>query len=259
MKHFKNAEVQPVVNYLNIGELNIRYLELVRDSTLPYVVFIHGAPGSLSDYEAYFKDKKLYSKLNLLSIDRPGYGYSNFGNSETSIKRQSKTIHSAIEKICQNNQVIIVGHSYGGPIALRMAIDYPSAYKGLILLAPALDPENEKVIKLARIPMIQPFRWLTPPALKVAADEKNTHIEELQKMLGYYDQLKIPVCHIHGDEDSLVPYENLDFSIKHIPTEILETVTLEDADHFLPWSHHRLVVDKIIEMSANKYANRPSK
>jgi len=248
-KQFKFEDRQPQIKYIDFENNTLRYLELVVDPELPYVVFIHGAPGSLADYLDYFRDERVYNKLNLISIDRLGYGNSDFGRSETSIQKQGEAIQSAIKKACKNDKIILLGHSYGGPIAVKMAMDFPHNYKALVLLAPALDPDNEKEIKMAQLPMHQPIRWLTPPALRVAADEKNTHVNELRKMLGYYDKVNIHVCHIHGNSDSLVPYENLAFSKNKFNDLMLESVTLEKADHFLPWSHHDFVVDKLLNIA----------
>lgn len=244
---FRGEDVQPEIKYHNFNGQVLRYVELATNKNLPYVIFIHGAPGSSADYYDYFRNEELYEKVNLISIDRLGYGYSDFGISQTSIQQQGEAIQSIIEKSCLSQHVILVGHSYGGPIAVRMAMDNPTSYKSLLLLAPALDPENEKVIKIARLANIKPTSWITPAALKVAADEKFSHSEELRKMIPLYKKIAIPVCHIHGTKDSLVPYENLDFSIKHFPKNIIEPVILDGEDHFLPWSQKELIVKKIIE------------
>lgn len=244
---FRGEDVQPEIKYHNFNGQVLRYVELVTNKNLPYVIFIHGAPGSSADYYDYFRNEELYERVNLISIDRLGYGYSDFGNSQTSIQQQGEAIQSIIEKSCLSQHVILVGHSYGGPIAVRMAMDNPTLYKSLLLLAPALDPENEKVIKIARLANIKPTSWITPAALKVAADEKFSHTEELRKMIPFYKKIAIPVCHIHGTKDSLVPYENLDFSIKHFPKNLIEPLTLGGEDHFLPWSQKELIVKKIIE------------
>lgn len=244
---FQGEDVQPEIKYHNYKGQVLRYVELATKKNLPYVIFIHGAPGSSADYYDYFRNEALYEKVNLISVDRLGYGYSDFGNSQTSIQHQGEAIQSIIEKSCVSQKVILVGHSYGGPIAVRMAMDNPTAYKSLLLLAPALDPDNEKVIKIARLATMKPTSWITPAALKVAADEKFSHAEELKKMIPFYKKIAIPVCHIHGTKDSLVPYENLNFSIKHFPDNLIEPVTLNGEDHFLPWSQSDLIEKKIIE------------
>ena len=246
-KLFKHEDLQPAIKYHSYEDREMRYMELITKPELPYIVFIHGAPGSMTDYMDFFREERLCTRFNLLSVDRLGYGYSEFGRSETSIEVQGKAIHSILNKKVISERTILVGHSYGGPIAVRMAVDAPSKYLALILLAPALDPQNEKEIKIAQLAMVQPTRWLTPKALKVAADEKTSHVSELNKMLNSYDRIRIPVCHIHGDKDSLVPFANLAFSQNHIDSTLLESVPLKNVDHFLPWSHREFVIDKLLE------------
>src|SRR3546814_16092495 len=38
---------------------------------------------------------------------------------------------------------IVVGHSLGGPIAAKLAMDYPDRVRGLLLLAPSVAPALE--------------------------------------------------------------------------------------------------------------------
>lgn len=246
---FKGEDLQPAIKYHIFKDQKLRYIELITDKSLPCVVFIHGAPGSSADYYDYFRIEDLYSKVNLISVDRLGYGYSNFGNSETSIQKQGEAIQSIIEKACSSN-VILVGHSFGGPIAVRMAMDYPNSYKSLLLLAPALDPQNEKKIKIAHLAVHKPTSWITPAALRVAAEEKFAHSAELKKMTPFYNRIDIPIYHIHGTKDSLVPYENLDFSKQHLLPDLFEPITLEGEDHFLPWAQQELIIKEILGMAA---------
>ncbi len=248
-KLFKGEDRQPEIHHMTFENHQLRYLTMISDPSKPFVVFIHGAPGSSADYLQYLRDEKLYASINIIDVDRLGYGYSGFGHAETSIQKQGEAIHSIIRKITISKNIILVGHSFGGPIAVRMAMDFPDAYSNLILLAPALDPDHEKQFKIGHLAMIKPTRWLTPPALRVAADEKYSHIDELKKMLPHYNHLKIPIIHIHGTKDSLVPYENLEFSKQHINPKILETISLENVDHFLPWTHHDFIVNKILELT----------
>jgi len=247
-KIFQKEEAKPEVIHTMVEDKQLRYMVLFSDESFPWVVFIHGAPGSMGDYLGFFKDERLYQKVNLLSIDRPGYGYSEFGHSETSLKKQSEALIQIIQKCCSNNQIILVGHSYGGPVALKLAADYPTMFSNIILLAPAIDPNHEKKIKIASLGISWWSRWAVPPALRVAADEKFTHISELKKLESKLNAIHIPVCHIHGTKDSLVPYENVYFSEDHFSPDILDVITLEGVDHFLPWSHHDFIVNKILDI-----------
>jgi len=244
---FQNSSIAPEIKYTNYRNSKIRYLHLITNPDLPYVVFIHGAPGSSADYLEYFKDKRLIPNVNLISVDRLGYGYSEYGTFETSLINQAEVIEKVIEASLTNDNIIIVGHSYGGPIALQLSIMSKKRFNGIILLAPAIDPENEKEVKIAGLGINPWTRWIATPAIQVASAEKTTHISELQKLEPILVKNHTPVCHIHGTKDSLVPYENVEFSRRMIDPDLLDIITIENVDHFLPWSHHDLVVDKIFE------------
>ena len=118
----------------------------------------------------------------------------------------------------------------------------------MILLAPAIDPKNEKEVKIASLGTHPWTRWLITPAFRVASVEKSTHIAELKKLEPHLDDIDIPVCLIHGTEDSLVPYANVAFAKEKINPDLLEVISLDGVDHFLPWTHHDLVAVKIIQM-----------
>ncbi|MEL6358265.1 MAG: alpha/beta hydrolase, partial [Bacteroidota bacterium] len=201
------------------------------DST-PVILFVHGAPGAAGMYDRFLMDGELLEKAILISVDRLGYGHSGLGNAETSFAKQAEQLHNLISQY-PNREVVAVGHSFGGPIITQLAIDYPNDVAGLVLLAPALDPEQEKYQGLAKIAKWKLTRWYFPELIRVSADEKLTHVAELEKMKKNIGQVNLPVLHIHGDKDSVVPYGNLAFSEEHFNPAILQTVTFPGADHFL--------------------------
>jgi len=254
-KIFCDQPVKPEVRYIHYENHQIRYLQLISDPKRPYLVFVHGAPGSSADYHNYFKDEKLFSQVNIISVDRLGYGYSEYGSFETSLKRQAAAIEAVIDAVCKNNDIFIVGHSYGGPIVLQMAIDNANSFKGILLLAPAIDPKNEKEVKIAGLGIHPLTRWLLTPAWRVASAEKLSHVSELEKLAPQLSKISIPIYLMHGTQDSLVPYENVDFAKKKIDPDLLEIITLEGVDHFLPWTHHDLIVNKILQIVVNKESN----
>ncbi|HCW07674.1 MAG TPA: alpha/beta hydrolase, partial [Cytophagales bacterium] len=57
-----------VINYLHVG-----------DESLPLIVFVHGSPGSLSAFIDFMDDTLLLKHAKLVSVDRAGFGASNYG------------------------------------------------------------------------------------------------------------------------------------------------------------------------------------
>ena len=231
ISEFENSAIAPIIRDVDFDGKNFRYIE-VSDSKYqkPTIIFIHGAPGSSDNYFQFMRNPVMAGKFDMISVDRLGYGYSDFGHSETSLVVQAESIASILKEY-KNTPTFLVGHSYGGPVAVKAAVLYPTQVQGIMLLAPAIDPENEKKAGIAWMGKTAPFRWITPNSLKVAKDEKYSHVEELKKMLSDYKKLCIPVIYIHGDEDSLVPFENLAFAEKAIDSNCLKLIALAGEDH----------------------------
>lgn len=210
------------------------------------IFFVHGAPGASDNYYGYLQDSVLLSKANLYSIDRPGYGFSNFGKAETSIKKQTEVIAEVMDSLPEN-KVVVLGHSYGGPIAAYASILSPKV-KNVIMLAPAIDPNNEKIFWVSYIAKWKQTKWMVPGAMSVAGDEKFTHEAELEKIKDIWKEVKVPVLHIHGTKDILVPFENLEFSKRSFNDQYLETIVIPKGNHFIPWKNYDLVKGELLRM-----------
>lgn len=249
MSEFGNSPITPIIKDIDVKGKNFRYVEVADGNyQKPTIVFIHGAPGSSDNYFQFMKDPKMVAAFDMVSVDRLGYGYSNFGEAETSMVLQAQSINSILEEF-KNSPTLLVGHSYGGPIAVKAAVLYPQLVHGLVLLAPAIDPENEKKFSIAWMGKTPPFRWITPKSWKVATDEKYSHVAELEEMLPDWSRLRIPITYIHGTKDRLVPYENLAFAERMIDTNCLKAIGLPGEDHFLPWSQEQLVKDEVFVLN----------
>ena len=112
------------------------------------MVFFHGSPSSLSAWEGYLVDSSLRESANMHAIDRPRYGYSNFGDEMTSIETQAQLMSALINEKKLTN-VIVIGASYGGPLAARIGF-LNNNVKVIVMISPAIDPNNEKDIWASR-------------------------------------------------------------------------------------------------------------
>lgn len=211
------------------------------------MLFIHGAPGSSDNYYKYLQDDDLLKKANLYSIDRPGYGYSNFGKAEISIVKQAQVVAEILDSLPES-KVIVLGHSYGGPIAAYSSL-LSTKNKGVLMLAPAIDPEHEKIFWIAYLAKWKLTKWMIPGAMGVAGDEKFSHVAELEKIKEQWSKIEIPVLHIHGTKDIIVPFENLAYSIRKFNPIFLDTLVLKKENHFLPWKQYDMVKKELIKMA----------
>ena len=246
-RKFKDTSVVPIIDYVNYKGKKVRYISDKKiDSKKSTLVFIHGAPGSAGNYFGYLKDKELGEKANLITVDRLGYGYSDYGNSETSIDIQAESIFTIVKKH-QLQKLILIGWSYGVPIAAKMAYKFPEV-KHSLLVAGAVSPEDEKFFGIAKMARWKLTKWMVPKALKIADDEKMEHVAELTIMLDEWKQIKSPITYYHGTEDNIVPYKNMDFIKTKVNDNLLKAVTLKDMNHFILSKKYELIKKELLDI-----------
>lgn len=244
-EYYAKKSAQVNIKRYKIGKREIRYIETGAD-TLPMVLFVHGAPGGLEAFQSYLVSS-LVGKAHLVSVDRPGYGYSDYGKSVPSIKKQSELIQPILETNKSGRPAILVGHSYGGPIIAQMAMDFPKQVGALVLLAPAIDPAKEKIFFISYPTDWFLFRLFIPRAFKVANDEKLNHVMELEKMYDGWAKLRLPITYIHGKKDIIVPFANTNFARRMLRNAKVTYVIDKKMNHFVPWSHPQYVRDAILK------------
>jgi pimeloyl-ACP methyl ester carboxylesterase len=100
------------------------------------VVFIHGA--LIADaFKPMLKQSSLVDHYRPAHYHRRGYGESDPATRPMSVAAQAADCRALIERL--NIQTAhIVGQSYGGSIALQLALDAPSLVHSLALLEPAM-------------------------------------------------------------------------------------------------------------------------
>lgn len=221
-------------------EQKINYLQVGRNH-LPLVVFVHGSPGSLSAFIDFMADTALLEKAQLISVDRPGFGESNFGHAEKSVKQQAAVLAPLLEKSKTNRPVILVGHSLGGPVIARIAMDFPQLIDGLVIVAGSIDLELEPN-EWYRAPLATPFlKWLVPRSFRASNDEIYHLKPELQDMLPLWKNIRAKTIVVQGKKDVLVHPGNAAFAKKMMTQADVKLVEVEGMNHFVPWTNPELI------------------
>jgi pimeloyl-ACP methyl ester carboxylesterase len=246
-KKFAKSPVKPVLHDVANSERNIRYAEIGNDS-LPVVIFIHGSPGSWSAWVDFFQDADLLKRVKMVAVDRPGFGDSGYGISEPSLEKQAIFLKPILEKYQKNRPMILVGHSLGGPMLARIAIDFPNLADGLIWVAPSIDPKLEKVLWYQKVGDWPIVRWALPGSIKASNQEILPLKAELEKMVPYWDKITQRSIYIHGTADFLVPVENTDFARKMLKSSKTDYVIVKEMSHFVPWEHPELIKNAIFKI-----------
>ena len=262
--YFQRYHKEVQIDYYKVKGRKMRYMSLGNDS-LPTVLLIHGSPSSMSVFNQLIAESSLLDYAKVYAVDRPGYGYSGFGRTVTSIKRQAAMIAPILDSINQRSgPVVVLGVSYGGPVASKLAMDYPELVDGLVLGAPAIAPGEEKTFTISHLMMYKATSWLFPTMLRVATEEKFSHKSELEKMLSGWEFIDKPIIYIQGESDGIVYTSNANFienKAKRAP--FLKILMIPNQPHFLAIPQKQLLAESIIEMigllSENKFlSNRSS-
>jgi len=248
-EYFEKKQYKPDFQVYKVGEREMHYAKIGADS-LPTVIFLHGSPGAWDAFIGYLGDSSMVEKMRMISVDRTGFGKSGFGKAEKELEKQAAAIKPILEKYQNGKKIILVGHSYGGPLIARIAMDYPEYVQGLIFLAPSIAPELEKTRWFQYPANWLLLRWMVPSAAVVSNQEIMHLKSDLEEMLPFWENIKCPITYIHGEKDSLVPIENADFAQKKLSNATLEMIRIPNTDHFIPWSHEELIKKAIFHAVA---------
>lgn len=141
---------------------------------IPTVLFESGVGGSSADWIPI--QVKLSKRTRMCAYERPGYGWSDewsgLKNIQSlqnviprSIDQNVEILESLLKKANITDPLILVGHSYGGPISLAFEAKYPAQVSGLVLL----DPHDDGIIR-----------------------EDRTYTDEISRSLDELENLKSP-------------------------------------------------------------------
>jgi len=101
----------------------------------PPVLMIHGASANAREF-SWTLAPRLEQDFRVLMADRPGHGHSRRPPGAETLGVQAAQMAGVLERLAPEEQAVVVGHSFGGAVALRLALDRPELVKGLVLLAP---------------------------------------------------------------------------------------------------------------------------
>ncbi len=218
--------------------------------TLPPLLLIHGAPGAWYGSRNMLGDSLLQSRFHIIAPDRLGYNKSTFHNKRkavTSIQTQSIALHEALLLNHSNKPAIVLGSSYGAPIAANMAITYPNQFSHLVMLAGSIDPSVEKFWWFSKYTRFDPIKWMLPHFLRSSTDEKNTHVKELKLLLPKWKQLSISATVIQGCADKIVNPSNLDFAKEQLKHNNAAFIFIPEAGHLIRFQYPDLVRRILLE------------
>ncbi|MBL8958136.1 MAG: alpha/beta hydrolase [Myxococcaceae bacterium] len=253
----------------------------------PAVVFVHGNPGSCLDFTPVME--RLSPKLRTLAFDRPGYGWSPRPDPFMTPVEQAHFIHDAVKHLGLTRPVI-AGFSYGGPVAIAYALEFPREVGALVLLAAVGHPDEKHVLSEAQARLLTPTgpliawglgpilgpdavasgyvdafspkpvdegvvergRWLftRPPTLLASVRDWHVLETELPRLAARYGELTAPVEILSANQDRIIGPKHAAYLSNHLKGS--HKVDVDDAGHQLMATHTQAVVDAVLRAVARR-------
>ena len=132
VKPFDPIEVRaaypPIGRFVRVDGLDVHYWE--KGAGQP-VILVHGASGNLRDW-TFDVAEGLARRHRVIVFDRPGFGYSGRPSENGwDPAVQARILQAASARIGAERPVV-VGHSWGGALAMAWGLDFPSETRGVI-------------------------------------------------------------------------------------------------------------------------------
>lgn len=268
--------------YIEIkGEL-LRYIE---KGSGPDVLLIHGTPGSIEDMQPLMD--LLAKDHRVVAYDRPGHGYSTANDIPRNVEHNTQTAFDMLEAF-KMDSATVVGHSYGGIVAMDMAIKGSDRVEDIVIIgSPLFTFEMENIYKLFKIPVLKTclswmvsgayaggkiendlpqrfgtshtldmdeivaFRkdlWTQPKVILSKSIETANMQDEFDRMVPQYKNLKEDVLILMGDQD--VAYYTRDIKT-NMPIPRVEVKYYKDNGHFLQLEAPQQVTNDILHAESN--------
>lgn len=259
-------------------ELDGSIVRYVQRGAGPDVLLIHGMVGTAEDWETLLP--LLTARYRVTAIDLLGQGGSDPRPGAHNIGGNAHVIARLAERL-DLKDVVVVGHSYGGAIALKLATDAWPRARGYVLLAPATRPIDITLTdRLVAVPafglgiarIAQPFvgegmiraglsaavapdgadmpkdfidvrvqRWNRAEVLHAYSQQHMAFNAELTALSQRYPSIDRPVVVLQGDRDE---YRGLIEGARHLAQAIpgARLVELRGAGHYLQYKDPATVV-----------------
>ncbi|MGI9389003.1 MAG: alpha/beta fold hydrolase [Boseongicola sp.] len=231
-------------------EVNGRKIHVVVRGKGPDLILIHGAGANTRELELALVDR-LIDRYRLFLVDRPGHGWSErlgpefegaFNTHAESPIEQARALSQAVQNLGAENPIVL-GHSFGGAVAMAWALEEPAAaivvlsgvtlpwpgdidfsYRvlgsaiGGAVLAPVAaafvhEEYIEQILDRAFAPQSPPAGYADRTGVSLATRSRalranNRQVRALRPFIveqsGRYEEISLPVEILHGTEDTTV-------------------------------------------------------
>ncbi len=210
------------------------------------LVFIHGTPGDWKIFAPQLESALLADTATLVALDRPGWGRSSVdgGRVDPSLAEQSSLIGPALRDLKAKydaDNLVIVGHSLGGSLAPKIAMDHPAVVDAVVVIAGDLTDDYPAARWYNNLASWMIVSWMLPGSMAKANDEVLALRAGLADMKIHWRTIRAPMLVIQGQRDGLVDPRHADFAESLATDNVVKVVRFDDGDHLLHLRHSQRV------------------
>lgn len=240
-------------NVTQLGDVRVRYVE--RPGAGIPIVLVHGLPGTAEDFE---KVTPLLADHRTIALDRPGYGRSDGGYFP--VDRQLRTIDQLLDRL-KIRKAVLVGHSYGGTMALAYAARRPERVQGLVLVAAAagglqsdfMGRAQSRMVQVLSWPVVQPLSSVTFSQAMRTASAKSGAADAFDPdpVQSAYEQRLLATSMRNEDLDAFAGEHLASDDViadvdRQLPTIAIPSIVVQgDGDRSVPAKHGRRIADEL--------------
>lgn len=198
----------------------LSFAEVIHPAEKKTLVILPGWGQDSRHWTAFVK--RLPSEYRYLILDLPGFGQTQHLPAGAGVDEYVEWLHEFCEK-ADLTKPNILGHSFGGQVAVAFAAKYPEKLSTLLLLSPSALRNKTKKVQLIE-QLYRHFRWLkrlTPGSVFsrlrpfLASDDYHQATPEQKQVLSrivLQDQKKklstitAPTYILWGEKDTEIPY-----------------------------------------------------
>lgn len=246
------------------------------------VVLLHGNSGFAHDFASVLEAIDT-GEFRALAFDRPGHGFSERPPQDGAMSAQARLIRGALQTLGVRRPVL-VGHSWGGALALSYALQFADEVSALVLLAPAAYSDEEETNAaqriLVEIPVLSDLfirasdtfirgeikrnlerafspdtlppdylqaaesLWARPSQVRAFMQDEYGYNPAVELLARRYGKVRAPTVIVTGDADELVNPGKHAYPL-HSEIGHSELVVLPAAGHMLPHTRPEAVVNAL--------------
>ena len=188
----------------------------------------------------------------MISVTRPGWR-NDTDAKVPSLDEQAAALRPLLDMDRSGEGALLMGHSYGGPVIARTAMNYSELIAGLVFVATTGDPELSGPRWYNQFAVVLP-RFVLGASLKGANAEIMPLRPQLEAMLPRWQGLTMPVLIVQGSRDRLVHPDNALFLQRMLVNSEVRFLNREGQGHFVLWEEAPMIRDNLIDIFVDSSA-----